>query len=197
MGKEWNQKRWYGHEGLGCHMPFWSNGMLSYSVSIPWDLFLNGLCQLQEKLEESMEICAKSVKSMGLDYFICILYVKSIELYNWRSLWLWTSIRKGAFQQHGDRLKERLLEKIKKIEMGIQKKMWKYTEMSGNAWKCPIAVDAFDHHWVWRSGRCCSCSCRSKILPLIFWSHRPIRSGFDGFASLITQNARLNPITKF
>ena len=133
MGKEWNQKRWYGHEGLGCHMPFWANGMLSYSVSIPWDLFLNGLCQLQEKLEESMEICAKSVKSMGLDYFICILYVKSIELYNWRSLWLWTSIRKGAFQQHGDRLKERLLEKIKKIEIGIQKKN---VEMHGNVWKC-------------------------------------------------------------
>ena len=39
----------------------------------------------------------------------------------------------GAFQQHGDRLKGRLLEKNKKIKMGIQKKMWKCTEMHGNA----------------------------------------------------------------
>ena len=119
-----------------------------------------------------------------------------IELYNWRSLWLWTTMRRclpatwwsaqGAF-----------VGKNRKIKMGIKKKMWKCTEMYGNAWKCPIPVDAFDHHWVWRSGRYCSCSCRSKILPLIFWSHRLIRSGFDGFASLIIQNARLNPITKF
>lgn len=150
--------------------------------------FLNGLCQLQEKLEQSMEICAKSVKSMGLD--------SSGLNYTTEGLFDCELPCAGAFQQHGDRLKGRLLEKNKKIKMGIQKKMWKCTEMYRNAWKCPIPVYAFDHQ-VWRSGRCCSCSCRSKILPLIFGSHRRIRSGFDGFASLITQNARLNPITKF